>query len=573
VVSASPLTPDAAVLDPRSSYRASLRGVEQLIDSGHSFSGSEQNCAFLNLGDGTFATASAVSGFDFPDDARALALTDWDGDGDQDVWMTCRTAPMLRFLRNDTPRAGAALLLRLEGTDAARDAAGARVEVKLRFAPDKPILRTVKLGEGYLGQSSRWLHFGLGAQPDIASVRVTWPGGKTEEIKDCRPGTALSFVEGDLFPQVQKLTPSAPVTAPAPLPAKSAALAGAVTLFHPVLFPPLPAVDAAGKSWTVTDLSGPLLVVVFASWCPDCAAELTAWSDAAEKIKAAGLSVALLSADGRDAGHDTTPAAAFAWLKEKRIPFPAGSLTDEALRRLNAAHRHLFGAIVPLPVPCGFLLDGKGRLAAVYRGPVRLERVLSDAALAARDAPAARSAAALPWSGRWLENPDPPDPSFWLNDLGQQQWWDEAAAFFAQHRATLRPHKDFVGMAGALGDKLAAARPAAAIAAYEAALEKAPDTAAVLNNLASVLVTASDRSLRNPGRALTIAEKAVALTGGRSAALLDTLAAAQAAGGDFQSAAATATRALETARATGEKDLLPALEKALRAYQAGKRAD
>jgi len=567
------VTSETAALNPKSDYRAAIRRVDQLLDAGNSLSGHEPNCAFLNLGDGTFATVSAVSGFDFPDDARALALTDWDGDGDQDVWMTCRTAPMLRFLRNDAPRSGSSLLLRLEGVGAARDASGARAEVRLKSQPDKPLVRTVKLGEGFLGQSSRWLHCGLGARAEIASVRVTWPGGATEEIKDCRPGTAVSFVEGDLFPRVTKLQEPGPAAAPSPLKTKRAELAGAVTLFHPALFPPLPAVDANGNAWPVTGSSGPLLVVVFASWCPDCAAELTAWRDAAEKIKAAGLTVALLSADGRDAVHDTTPAAAFAWLKEKRIPFPAGTLTDEAFRRLNAAHRHLFGAIVSLPVPSGFLLDGRGRLAAVYRGPVSLERVLSDSALAAKDDPSARSAAALPWPGRWLQNPEPPDPSFWLNDLVQQQSWDEAAAFFARHRATLRPHKDFVSMAGALGDKLTATRPAAALAAYEAALEKAPDTAAVLNNLANLLVTASDRTLRNPGRALTLAEKAVALTAGKSAALLDTLAAAQAAAGDFKSAAATAARAVDQARAAGENALLPALEKSLRAYQAGRTED
>jgi peroxiredoxin len=561
------------VLEPRSSYRAALRSVEHLIDTGHSFSGHEPNCAFLNLGDGTFATAGAVSGFDFPDDARALALTDWDGDGDQDVWMTCRTAPMLRYLRNDVPRAGPSLLLRLEGVKAARDAAGARAEVRLQSQPDKPVVRTVKLGEGFLGQSSRWLHFGLGAQPDIASVRVTWPGGATEEIKDCRPGTAISYVEGDLFPVVTKLQKPVPAATPSPLRTKSAALAGAVTLFHPVPFPPLPAADTEGNAWPVTDSSGPVLVSVFASWCPDCAAELTAWRDTAAKIKAAGLGIVLLSADGRDRAHDTTPASAFAWLKEKRIPFPAGTLTDEVFRRLHAAHRQLFGAIVALPVPAGFLLDGKGRLAAVYRGSVSLERILSDAALAVKDDAAARSAAALPWPGRWLQNPNPPDPSFWLNELFRQQSWDEAATFLRQHRAALLPHKDFVSMAGALGDKLATARPASAIGAYEAALDKAPETAAVLNNFASLLVTAADKSLRDPARALPLAEKAVALTGGKSAAVLDTLAAAQAAGGDFKSAAITAARAVELARESSENELLPALERALRAYQAGKPAD
>ena len=55
------------------------------MDGGASWSGSERNNAFLNLGDGTFADASAVLGIDFMDDARAVVTTDWDGDGDLDV--------------------------------------------------------------------------------------------------------------------------------------------------------------------------------------------------------------------------------------------------------------------------------------------------------------------------------------------------------------------------------------------------------------------------------------------------------------------------------------------------------
>lgn len=240
-------------------------------------------------------------------------------------------------------------------------------------------------------------------------------------------------------------------------------------------------------------------------------------------------------------------------------------LTDEAFRRLTAAHRQLFGAIVNLPIPTSFLLDGKGRLAAVYRGPVSIERVLADVALADDK----RAAAALPYAGQWLQPPDAPDPSFWLNDLVAQQSWDEAIAFFQRHLAALRPHKDFAVMAAALSEKLASAgRHAAAMAACEASLAKA-EAPAVLNNLASLLATAPDKSLRQPARAIVLAEKANNLTGDKVAAILDTLAAAHAAVGQFKSAAATAARALTLARAAGEVALISSLEKSHAAYAAG----
>jgi tetratricopeptide (TPR) repeat protein len=231
----------------------------------------------------------------------------------------------------------------------------------------------------------------------------------------------------------------------------------------------------------------------------------------------------------------------------------------------------VFDAIVDLPVPSSFLLDGKGRLAAIYRGSVSVERILTDAALAAKDNAAARSAAALPWQGRWLQMPDPPDPSVWLNDFGSQHFWDEAFAFFQRHSATLRLHKDFTRMAASLGDNLSSAgKHGSAITVYDAALAKSPESPEVLNNLASLLATAPDKSVRNPARALELARKAVALTNGKNPALLDTLASAQAATGDFPSAAATASSALDLARTANQTSLIPLLEKSLAAYKAGR---
>ena len=81
-----------------------MREQHQLFDEelriGRSFSGQERNCAFLNLGELTFANVSSVSGLDHIEDGRGLALSDWDLDGDIDFLLTNRNAPMFRFLRN-----------------------------------------------------------------------------------------------------------------------------------------------------------------------------------------------------------------------------------------------------------------------------------------------------------------------------------------------------------------------------------------------------------------------------------------------------------------------------------------
>lgn len=95
-----------------------------MMQEGRSYSGRERNCCFLNTGPfpqagGRFANISAVSGLDFVEDGRAIALVDWDDDGDLDLWMTNRTAPRLRFMRNDSADSNRFLRLRLRGTERA----------------------------------------------------------------------------------------------------------------------------------------------------------------------------------------------------------------------------------------------------------------------------------------------------------------------------------------------------------------------------------------------------------------------------------------------------------------------
>ena len=139
------------------------RALSAMIDSGRSFSGQEHNCVFLNTRDGRFANLSAGSGLDFPDDGRALAVCDWDQDGDLDLWISNRNAPRLRLLLNEGNRNNHFLSLRLRGngTSVNRDAIGARVELIPKAKGPHRLVRSLRGGEGFLAQSSKWLHFGL----------------------------------------------------------------------------------------------------------------------------------------------------------------------------------------------------------------------------------------------------------------------------------------------------------------------------------------------------------------------------------------------------------------------------
>jgi tetratricopeptide (TPR) repeat protein len=88
---------------------------------------------------------------------------------------------------------------------------------------------------------------------------------------------------------------------------------------------------------------------------------------------------------------------------------------------------------------------------------------------------------------------------------------------------------------------------AAALNQLRKAIELRPDDVRLLRHLAWVLATCRDERFRSGGEALSLARKALLLTGGRDTAGLETLAAAYAETGRFPDASATARRALEVA--------------------------
>ena len=82
-----------------------------------------------------------------------------------------------------------------------------------------------------------------------------------------------------------------------------------------------------------------------------------------------------------------------------------------------------------------------------------------------------------------------------------------------------------------------------AIEAYESALVLRPDHADIHNNLSWLLLTASDKSLRDPARALTLAQKAISLQ--EEGYILDTLAVALWANGQSEQAVAAEIKAIQ----------------------------
>ena len=161
-----------------------------MMDAGRSFSGNERNCFFINLGNGKFADISGLSGLDFPDDGRAISVTDWDNDGDLDLWITNRNAPRLRLMRNDTKEDNPfiSILLKGNGETVNKDAIGARIEIINGKNSEKfKQIQTLRAGQGFLSQSSKWIQFALNETIKSIDIKISWPDGTVSKTQDVLP--------------------------------------------------------------------------------------------------------------------------------------------------------------------------------------------------------------------------------------------------------------------------------------------------------------------------------------------------------------------------------------------------
>jgi Flp pilus assembly protein TadD len=106
-----------------------------------------------------------------------------------------------------------------------------------------------------------------------------------------------------------------------------------------------------------------------------------------------------------------------------------------------------------------------------------------------------------------------------------------------------------------------------AIAHYNEAIALAPQDAHSRSNLAWVLATSSDASIRDGAKAVELAQQAVSLSGGREPLFFRTLAAAYAETGRFSDAIAVIQQAVVIARMQGKTGLTNLLEEDVLLYR------
>lgn len=432
------ITPDKApetllASDPNALFLQRTDEINELLDSGASLSGHERNCFFLNTGDGKFATASATSGFDFYDDARAVARCDWDQDGDIDLFFANRTAPRLRFLKNTQEDAGHHLSVRLVGTQSNRDAIGARVILKSR---ERKILRGLRAGEGFLGQSSKWLHFGLGDSDKIDELTVHWPGGKSEVFKNLTANTRVTLKQGTgkvLSSSVPEREINLP---PKKFEVPAVTSRAAVRLCSRMPLPRLESLTSSGGSEVIAPKNGrPLFLTLWASWCPACDSEFQDLVENSEELEKAGIDTLAISVNGIGEGDDTSFSDARDYLKKLDFKTTLRQAHPRLLHQLQIIADQIIAQDSPLPLPSGFLLDSTGCLVAFYRGPAPVDHLIATVQSLSDQEHATTFKNSLPYAGTWIGQARSHSVSRLVNDFIEAGFIKSGLEFAKSHKS------------------------------------------------------------------------------------------------------------------------------------------
>ncbi len=393
VISSSP--PDAT---PREQYANAFGAVHRMVMyEDVSWCGSDRSFAYLNLGSPRFADVSAVSGADHPEDSRVVALLDWDEDGRVDLLLRSRNAPRLRLMHNRGGSDGGWMAFELvgNGTTTNRDGIGARVSVEL---DGRTLQKRLHAGSGFLAQSSKRLHFGLGAATAAARVVVEWPDGSTDEHASLEGGRRWRLVQGaDEAQEVESRSARAEATLADPSPASW----NPSPVARIVAADRLPMAAFAAPSFERGDrrlhqLTGrPTLILLWTATHEGGEAALAGLAGRAADLKRAKLRVVPLS-------YDEGPVLARARQLAGQYGFSqqAGFADGRVLESYEMVLLELLGFFRKVPAPTALLLDRSAQLAVVYLGPPDVDVVLRDVkTLKAIKSPRGTSRLT---DGRWL---------------------------------------------------------------------------------------------------------------------------------------------------------------------------
>ncbi|MFC1759274.1 tetratricopeptide repeat protein, partial [Planctomycetota bacterium] len=268
----------------------------------------------------------------------------------------------------------------------------------------RPLIKTLSAGDGFLSQSSSWLHFGLGDAKGIRHVVVRWPGGERRQYENLE--IDQRYVVDQQSGQVTPWT--APegrksLAASHQAPLDSGGVARTVLPARRLL----PTLQADGIDEPLnSQITRPTVISIWSATCSSCIHELQEYASHADRIRNAGLDVIAINLDNLEGGDSQSAKRVLADID---FPFTTAFGTVELVRSLDVLKRAIFDRWQTLSVPTSFLVDETGFVSVVYQGPVSTDQLLSDLEIL-KVPPDQLRRFSSPFPGRWIMPPPTADP-------------------------------------------------------------------------------------------------------------------------------------------------------------------
>ncbi|WP_205502203.1 VCBS repeat-containing protein [Rufibacter psychrotolerans] len=151
------------------------------------------NYMFRNNGNLQFSNMDKNWGFDQPSNSNGAAYADLDNDGDLDLVTNNVNQPAFVYQNQARQQLKRHYLqVKLVGTGQNTHGLGAKVTL---FHRGQQQLQEQMPSRGYQSSVSPILHFGVGENATIDSVRVVWLGGKQQVVRQVKPNQVLTLEE------------------------------------------------------------------------------------------------------------------------------------------------------------------------------------------------------------------------------------------------------------------------------------------------------------------------------------------------------------------------------------------